>query len=93
MKSGGVGRDTAAFACRKMRWTEESQVWEAPALRYILFLTYLHKLADLELKHNDNQGNTKIKKSLVIKIPKNAIVKLDVRYGSFKIPDNLNTVD
>jgi hypothetical protein len=45
----------------------------------------------IESKHK-NHGS-KIKKTLLIKIPKTAKVKLDVRYGSFKIPDNLNTVD
>ena len=39
------------------------------------------------------KGVTKIKKRLLIKIPKNAKVKLDVRYGSFSAPDDLNTVD
>jgi hypothetical protein len=47
----------------------------------------------LELKHKNGDGTTKIKKSLLIKIPKDAKVSLDVRYGSFTAPDNLNTVD
>ena len=47
----------------------------------------------LELKHKNGEGVTKIKKSLLIKIPKNAKVNLDVRYGSFTAPDDLNTVD
>ncbi len=47
----------------------------------------------LEFKHKNRSDKSKVKKSLVIKIPKNAKVKLDVRYGSFTAPDNLNTVD
>ncbi|MFT7497585.1 MAG: hypothetical protein ACI8QP_000164 [Porticoccaceae bacterium] len=47
----------------------------------------------IEMKHKNAKGVTKIKKRLLIKIPKNAKVKLDVRYGSFSAPDDLNTVD
>jgi hypothetical protein len=47
----------------------------------------------IEMKHKKAKGVTKIKKRLLIKIPKNAKVKLDVRYGSFSAPDDLNTVD
>lgn len=47
----------------------------------------------LELKHKKGEGTTKIKKSLLIKIPKKAKVKLDVRYGTTSLPDNMNTID
>ena len=47
----------------------------------------------LELKHKNNEGESKIKKNLLIKIPKDAKVKLDMRYGSFSLPKDLNSVD
>jgi len=47
----------------------------------------------LELKHKNGEGTARIKKSLLIKIPKNAKVKLDVRYGATYLPNNMNTVD
>ena len=46
----------------------------------------------LELKHKNGEGTARIKKSLLIKIPKNAKVKLDVRYGVTYLPNNMNTV-
>jgi hypothetical protein len=47
----------------------------------------------LELKHKNGEGAARIKKSLLIKIPKNAKVKLDVRFGATYLPNNMNTVD
>jgi len=40
-----------------------------------------------------NKNSQKIKKSLLIKIPKSAKVKIDAKFGKFIFPDDMNTVD
>lgn len=51
---------------------------------------YTAKLIEKEKKL---QEKTKNNKKLTVKIPKNAKVKLDVSYGTFSFPDDMNTVD
>ncbi|MCF6280247.1 MAG: hypothetical protein L3J14_07860 [Flavobacteriaceae bacterium] len=50
-------------------------------------------VALLKSKKNETSKKYKIKKHLLIKVPKNAKVKLDGKFGTFDLPDDLNTVD
>ena len=82
------------FELKMAKWEKEN----APKMK--AFELKMEKMGkEMEAKYNNlieskhkNHGS-KVKKTLLIKIPKTAKVKLDVRYGSFKIPDNLNTVN
>lgn len=47
----------------------------------------------MEVKGAEISKKFKIKKSIIIKIPKGAILKIDARYGEITLPNGIKTVD